>query len=158
MRTETMEKSMRTETIEAAALAATRGAWEGWDWAHAPATCRCRPEGEPEGEQLVLDGPGAVEDWGAWERARSAALRAEGHTETCARACAQAEREYGEEVQLAASDAADAAREALAHVRGGRMAAALAAIRQAAAAEREYGDASVYGPAVRAVEAAADGE
>ena len=37
-------------------------------------------------------------------------------------------------------------------------AAALAAIRRAAAAEREYGDASVYGPAVRAVEAAADGE
>ena len=109
--------------------------WAGWEWPH-----------DPGG--IVQDGPGAVEDWDAWQAARQsditradAAEAAEGTPYREARmSIAAQEREYGE----AAQDAAEAWRDCILAARravaDGDAEAASEAVSAASAIESEYGD------------------
>ena len=79
-----------------AAYRLTLGAWTGWTW---PAT--------PAGGDRLMVGPGAIEDWDAWEAARIAALEAAGLDAVAAAATASWERDFGAECVSAALEAAE---------------------------------------------------
>lgn len=141
------------EAVNAVESAATDAAsWEGWEWAH-----------DPGGHGIVLDGPGAVADWTAWETTRRATLTvaalddADNMSEEAVSDeldCVVArEREYGERCQDAADGAREYGTKCVEAARAGEYANALDYAEQASAVEREYGDDPSYARLVKACRA-----
>ena len=97
-----------------AAYQLTLGVWTGWTW---PAT--------PAGGDRLMVGPGAIEDWDAWEAARIAALEAAGLDAVAAAATASWERDFGAECVSAALEAAECASAALEAAERGELRLAL---------------------------------
>ena len=97
-----------------AAYRETLGVWTGWTW---PAT--------PAGGDRLMVGPGAIEDWDAWEAARIAALEAAGLDAVAAAATASWERDFGAECVSAALEAAECASAALEAAERGELRLAL---------------------------------
>ena len=112
----TMEPRHNTPQLERilAAYQLTLGAWTGWTW---PAT--------PAGGDRLMVGPGAIEDWDAWEAARIAALEAAGLDAVAAAATASWERDFGAECVSAALEAAECASAALEAAERGELRSAL---------------------------------
>jgi len=125
-----------------AAYRGTVGVWAGWTWPAAPAG------------DLCVDGPGAVEDWDAWEDTCAAQLRDRGTDADDAEPVAAMMRGFGERCQEAAEDAAEYARRAVEDAQRGNLVSAALLAEDAAACERPYGVGSVYRPLCTALRAA----
>ena len=137
------------EDVEKACLFAQE--WGGWEWSH-----------DPGGHGIVLNGPGAVRSWQAYERNLRKSLRPEmiDDWQRMTRAeisealddVARAARQYGETAQDAADSARALGEDALNFAKRGRYKRALEAAEAAARIENEYGDAPLYNPLVEAIE------
>ena len=147
--------SAHVAAIRAAAKAAS--SWTGWEWAH-----------DPGGHGIVLDGPGAVGDWGAWQRERRAeldvtdldltpddreSLSDDDIAETLD-AVACLEREYGEACQDDAEAAAELAEQCIEAAEAGDYDTALEHATAASRLESVYGDDPEYRGLRAACEAA----
>lgn len=131
---------------EIAEIAKYNGGWHGWEWAHDP--------GGPTSE-----GPGALNDWSAYEDERIADIVASGEFDrTKAEEIAADERAYGERCQEDAESALDRFKEVRTFLLAGDFEAALEAASAAAALERGYGDAPTYGPLEKALMALVEDE
>jgi len=143
-----------TTTIDTIRQAADRAAseWTGWDWSHDPAG-------------VVTKGPGAVDDWAAWEADRAADLVGtagdDGYdgepsvlSAEAAAKMAAAERAYGEGCQGDAAAAWELGTEAVKAAEHGDLHEALHAAGRAASLESGYGDCPAYSGLVAAIEQA----
>ena len=123
--------------------------WSGWEWTHDPGHCSC----DLDAGGIIAEGPGAIEDWDAWEAERVGELS--DHSDECAADIAAAERAYGEECLSAARGAADEARDALSYAEDGEWACAIKCVRSAMSSESDYGDSPTYSELLEAFETAA---